>query len=126
MLWLEMEDKISNYCRNKIKSSISKELAFLENKKKGKLMERGFGPMHSVIFAADGMTYWCTEFRGSKEYALGSWKKDGYKSIFKSKLVNEMMNFEQYHKCAIQCKYHDCFNQVPEPIKEFQRNNYER
>jgi len=111
--WSLLEEKISGYCKDKIiyKSGISKERDFLlkKFKKSGKIVKKCFGPDFSVIFAADGLTYWCTEYRGEEEYVLGNWKEKGYASIFKPGLANEMSNFTSYHQCAIQCKYFDCF-----------------
>ena len=87
-------------------SAFEKEKHFIENKESNNPpIKKCFGPMLAVIFCADGYTYWCTEFRGVPEYRLGNWAKDGYDSIYKEGLIEEMDNFIDCHKCSIQCKY---------------------
>jgi len=87
-------------------SAFEKEKLFIENKNtKKEYYSKCFGPTKAVIFCADGYTYWCTENRGVPEYRLGNWIEDGYSSIYKNNLLEEMENFGKHHKCNLQCKY---------------------
>ena len=107
--WDDVRDRLKKYCDKKgivFLSSFEKEKHFIENKESNNPpIKKCFGPMLAVIFCADGYTYWCTEFRGVPEYRLGNWAKDGYNSIYKEGLIEEMDNFIDCHKCSIQCKY---------------------
>jgi MoaA/NifB/PqqE/SkfB family radical SAM enzyme len=109
--WDDVEKRLRAYAEKvgiKFMCAFEKEKIFRKNKG---CIEKCFGPKKAVIFCADGYTYWCTEFRGVPEYRLGSWIKDGYNSIFKKGLPNEMEQFNKYHKCDIQCKYSHLVNE---------------
>jgi MoaA/NifB/PqqE/SkfB family radical SAM enzyme len=103
--WDDVHNKLDIYCKEKkivFLSAFAKEKDFRNTTEP---IEKCFGPMLSVIFCADGYTYWCTEHRGVPEYRLGNWIKDGYNSIFKKGLLKEMDNFRDCHSCSLQCKY---------------------
>jgi len=107
--WDDVRDRLKLYCEDRgiiFMSSFEKEKAFIENKEKdNSFYPTCFGPMKSVVFCADGFTYWCTEHRGVPEYRLGNWIEDGYDSIFKEGIIEEMKKFNDCHECNLQCKY---------------------
>ena len=108
--WDDLENYLKEQCeKNNIRlgCSFNKEKEFLISK--NKFIEKCFGPMLSLIFAADGKIYWCTEYRGIKEYQLGDWIKNGIKDLYSNDIVKEMKKFDQCHKCSHQCRFYENF-----------------
>ena len=115
--WNDLETYLKEQCeKNNIRlgCSFEKEKDFISNK--GKFIEKCFGPMLSLIFCADGKIYWCTEYRGIKEYQMGDWIKNGLKELYENNYVDEMKNFIQCHKCNHQCRFYKNFKFIDKII----------
>lgn len=115
--WDDLEEYLKEECeKNNIRlgCSFNKEKDFLINK--NKFIEKCFGPMLSLIFSADGKIYWCTEYRGVKEYELGDWIKNGLSELYSKEIVKEMKQFDECHKCSHQCRFYKNFKFIDKII----------